>query len=164
MGYPNYEVAQAFQYHLLADYLATDHDLASTTLLTNLRKALSTQNVAGFVAILQAVFATIPHHLFLPQEAYYHSVVYLILNLLGFRVYAERLTNLGRMDAVLETADTVYILEFKMTTAESAIQQIRTKQYAQSYYGRGKMIILLGVAFDPEKRNIVDWAIEQVEA
>lgn len=164
LGYPNYEVAQAFQYHLLADYLATEHDLTSATLLTNLRKALGTQNVAGFIAILQAVFATIPHHLFLPQEAYYHSIVYLILNLLGFHVYAERLTNLGRMDAVLETPDTVYILEFKMTTAEAAIQQIRTKRYAQSYQGHGKTIILLGIAFDPEKRNIADWATERVEA
>jgi hypothetical protein len=164
LGYPNHEVAQSFQQYLLADYLDATPDRISATILSNLHKTLRTQNIEGFIAILKSVFGGIPHNLFLPQEAYYHSVVYLILNLLGFTIHAERLTNLGRMDAVLELADVAYIIEFKMTTSETAIQQIRDKQYDLPFRNRGKLILLLGIAFDKENHNIADWAVERIES
>jgi hypothetical protein len=162
LGYPNYEVAQAFQRHLLADYLDVSTGQVSTAILAQLRKALSNLDAAGFVETLQAVFASIPHQLFLPQEAYYHSVIYLTLKLLGFNIQAEQMTNLGRIDAVLELPNAVYILEFKMTTAETAIQQIRDKQYAQPFRASGKPIILIGIAFDKDSGNIADWATERL--
>lgn len=77
-------------------------------------------------------------------------------------IQAERATNLGRIDAVLDLADTVYILEFKMTTGDTALQQIRDKQYAQPFLSSGKMISLLGIAFDHKLRNIADWQQEIV--
>ena len=186
LGYPNHEVAQSFQQLLLTDYLTANIDQISITLLANLRKALHAQNVEGFIATLQSVFGSIPHTLFLPQEAYYHSVVYLVLRLLGFTVDVERLNNLGRLDAVLELSDVVYILEFKMSEpapkprkrkagnatgskrtgsrpspAQLAIEQIRTKQYDLPFRGRGKTILLLGIAFDQEHRNISEWLVEK---
>lgn len=181
LGYPNYEVAQAFQQHLLTDYLTANIDQISITLLGNLRKALQTQNLEAFIRTLQSVFCSIPHTLFLPQEAYYHSVVYLVLRLLGFKVEAERLNNLGRLDAVLELGNVVYILEFKMsegqpkprkrgkgkatapqpTPAQIAIEQIHAKQYDLPFRHLGKTILLLGIAFDQEKRNISEWLMEQ---
>ena len=63
-------------------------------------------------------------------------------------------------NGVLELPDAIYILEFKMTTAEAAIKQIHEKQYAQPFRNQGKPIILLGIAFDRESRNIADWATE----
>jgi len=157
LGYPNYEVEQAFEQYLLADYLDPATSQLSTTLLVRLQKALRSQNVEGFIGVLKAIFAGIPHTLFLPQEAYYHSIVYLVLKLLGFTIYAEPLTNLGRIDAVLDLAEAVYILEFKLSTAAIALQQIRDKQYDLPYRNQGKPIVLLGIAFDPASRNIVDW-------
>jgi hypothetical protein len=177
LGYPNYEVAQAFQQHLLTDYLTANIDLISITLLGNLRKALQAQNVDAFIKTFQSVFGSIPHTLFLPQEAYYHSVIYLVLRLLGFTVEAERLNNLGRLDAVLELRDVVYILEFKMSEAQPkprkrsktksgtpplspaqvALEQIRTKQYDLPFRNRGKTALLLGIAFDQTNRNISEW-------
>jgi len=82
--------------------------------------------------------------------------------LLGFIVHAEPLTNVGRIDAVLELPDAVYIIEFKMSTAQIARQQIREKSYDQPYRSLGKRIILLGIAFDEASRNIVDWQTETV--
>ncbi len=160
LGYPNHEVEQAFQQHLLADYLAKSPGDLTGTVLFDLRETLNLQNIEGFINILRSVFASIPHTLFLPYEAYYHSVVYLVLKLLKFEVHAERFTNLGRIDGVLELPDAIYILEFKMTTAEAAIKQIHEKQYAQPFRNQGKPIILLGIAFDRESRNIADWATE----
>lgn len=162
LGYPNREVAQSFQQHLLADYLDASLDRIDNSLLVNLKRTLNAGDVSGFITIFQGVFAAIPHHLFLPQEAYYHSVVYLVLRLLGFTVHAEWPTNLGRIDAVLELDDVVYILEFKMSTGTIALEQIRDKQYHQPFVGSGKRVILLGIAFDPAQRNIVDWQQERL--
>ncbi len=163
LGYPNYEVEQAFQQHLLADYLGDAAQQLSSSLLTRLQKALRSQNSEGFINVLKSVFAGIPHTLFLPQEAYYHSLVYLILKLLGFTIHAEPLTNLGRIDAVVELPEVVYILEFRMSTAQIALDQIRAKQYDQPYHNSGKPIILLGIAFDPAQRNVADWQMERVD-
>ncbi len=158
LGYPNFEVAQAFQQYLLADYLSKPVDHLASTLLFQLEETLHRQNVEGFINVLKSVFASIPHTLFLPQEAYYHSLIYLLLKLLGFTIHAEPLTNLGRIDAVLELSEAVYILEFKMSTAQIALQQIRDKQYDLPYCNQGKPIHLLGIAFDQASRNISDWA------
>lgn len=160
LGYPNHEVAQSFQQYLLADYLDANLDRVSATFLEKMRAALEAMEVDGFITVLQALFASIPSHLFLPQEAYYHSVVYLTLKLLGFTIHAERSTNLGRIDALIEMDAVIYILEFKMTTGQAVIAQMHDRQYAQPFLGSSKTIILLGIAFDKEQRNIGDWQHE----
>ena len=167
LGYPNFEVAQAFQQYLLADYLDKPASRLASTILQRLDDALRSQNVEGFIAVLKSTFASIPYTIFLPQEAYYHSLVYLLLKLLGFTIHAEPLTNLGRIDAVLELAETVYIIEFKMQSsqenAQTALQQIRDKQYDLPYRNQGKAILLLGIAFDSASRTVADWVVERVE-
>lgn len=105
LGYPNYEVAEAFSQYLLADYLDSNANQLRTALLSDLNNALATQNVARFVQLFQSLFAGIPYILFLEDEAYYHSVVYLVLRLLNFQIDPEKLTNVGRIDAVLELDD-----------------------------------------------------------
>jgi hypothetical protein len=160
LGYPNYEVAQAFQRYLLADYLNLATGRISTSILGRLQKSLQAQDVETFIQVLQTVFASIPNTLFLTQEAYYHSVVYLILNLLGFTIDVEQLTNRGRIDAVLELPKAIYIIEFKLSTAAIALQQIRERKYALAYLQRGKPVILLGIAIDPAQRNVADWQTE----
>lgn len=160
LGYPNYEVAHAFQQYLLADYLSMNTSQVSTTLLAALEDALNAQAIQRFIMILNTLFAGIPHTLFLTQEAYYHSLFYLMLKLLGFDIRAEPLTSQGRNDAVLELPDKVYIIEFKMTTAQVALEQIKAKGYDQAFYGQGKQIILLGIAFNKEQRAIGDWQSE----
>jgi hypothetical protein len=157
LGYPNHEVTQAFQQYLLADYLKREASQISTRLLSSLEESLNAHDLKSFIDVLNTVFASIPYTLFLPDEAYYHSIVYLILKLLGFAILAEPLTSAGRIDALLELPDTVYILEFKMSTAKIALEQIKKRQYDQPYRASGKVIILLGIAFDKEKRTIGDW-------
>ena len=43
-----------------------------------------------------------------------------------------------------------------------ALEQIRNRGYAVAYQNRGKPILLLGIAFDTEQRNLADWQSEQV--
>jgi len=160
LDYPNYEVAQAFQKYLLADYLRTPTTQIGGAWLVDLEEALNRQDLPRFITILNAAFAGIPYTLFLPEEAYYHSILYLFLKLLGFAILAEPLTSQGRIDALLELPDKIYILEFKMSSAQVALDQIKNRHYDQPYRASGKKIILVGIAFDKEKRTIGDWKSE----
>jgi hypothetical protein len=56
--------------------------------------------------------------------------------------------------------DKIYILEFKMSSAQVALDQIKNRHYDQPYQASGKKIILVGIAFDKEKRAIGDWKSE----
>ena len=64
-------------------------------------------------------------------------------------------TNKGRIDCVLQTNEVIYIIEFKLNdSCEAALKQIQDKQYAEKFHSGGKNIVLLGVAFDQQTRNI----------
>jgi hypothetical protein len=109
------------------------------------------------------LFASIPYQIFLAdREAYYHTIVHLVLRLLGAQVRSEASTNQGRTDAVLEVGQSVFICEFKLAPAQQAIFQAKARGYAEPYLGQGKTVYLLGVSLDPEQRNIDHYVFEQI--
>ncbi len=157
MAFPNYEVKRSFETFLLADYMGT-----TPTQLSDLGRRLVNKLKSGdideFCDGFRGIFATIPYSIFLKdKEAYYHTVIYLVLSLLDVRLVSEIQTNQGRIDAVLETEDTFFVLEFKKGPAYKAMEQIEQKDYAVPYRNRGKEVILIGVGFDEEERNLKDW-------
>ena len=73
-------------------------------------------------------------HLFIKdREAYYHSIVYLILKLLGIYIKVEDHTSKGRIDAAIETQNHIYMMEFKMGTSDEAVSQIEWMKYHEKY-------------------------------
>lgn len=53
-------------------------------------------------------------------------------------------TNQGRIDAVIELADRLYLFEFKVDgSAAEALQQIKANQYVERYRSTGKLIYLI---------------------
>ncbi|MFZ1552537.1 MAG: PD-(D/E)XK nuclease domain-containing protein, partial [Anaerolineae bacterium] len=79
-----------------------------------------------------------------------------------FEVNAEEVMAHGRIDAVLELPNRIYIIEFKMTSAQVALDQIQARGYDRPYRASGKPVVLIGIAFDKEKRAIGDWKSEPV--
>ncbi|MDR1918257.1 MAG: PD-(D/E)XK nuclease domain-containing protein, partial [Tannerellaceae bacterium] len=103
---------------------------------------------------MQEMFARIPYQLHIPREAYYHSLLLLWLNLLGFQVEAELPTDKGRIDAVWVWKERVVIAEIKYAAEgavepllEDAFAQIRERRYPERYAGSHRRIALLAVAF-----------------
>ena len=97
------------------------------------------------------------------REKYYQSLFYAVFVLIGARTHAECWTNRGRVDAVVETANDVYVFEFKLNdTAEAALAQFRAKGYHEKYLRAGKRLTLVGAAFNAEMRNLSDRRIELV--
>ncbi len=83
-----------------------------------------------------------------------------IFKLVGLKVGAEVRTNRGRIDALVELEDAVFIFEFKLAgDAEEALKQIKERGYFEKYKLKGKEIYLLGAAFEMDKREVVSWRV-----
>lgn len=104
----------------------------------------------------------VPYQITRTDEAYFHSIVHVILSLTGFVVHSEIPTNQGRMDAVLDTGKHIYIFEFKLReNADAALAQIRERGYPERFRASGRTLTLVGVAFDTEQKNVREWKTEE---
>jgi len=84
---------------------------------------------------------------------------------MGQFVQTEVKNNKGRADAVVKTADSIYVFEFKMddnATAEDALKQINSKEYAIPYTADYRKIVKVGVEFSQTERGIKRWLIEEI--
>lgn len=160
LSYPNYEVKNAFLTYLLSAYDELEVALSESH-LRRLLYALDKQDLAEFFRVLAVFFANIDYALYINQEKYYQTIFYLIFTLIGLRITAEVHTNQGRIDAVIELADHIFLFEFKLDgSAEEALQQIKNHNYAQKYRRQGKPMTLVGANFDSTKRQVNDWKSE----
>ena len=161
LDYPNYEVKTAFLEMLLHSCTegAGAGDISKFALLSD---CLRKEDAEAFCETVTAIFASVPYTLNTRRdEAYFHTLFYLMISASGAEVGTEVLTCRGRIDLVAEFTDKVYIMEFKCNrNAEAAIRQIRKKGYAERYAQSGKRIILMGIDFSTEKRNLREWKTE----
>ena len=163
LSYPNEEVKEAFLVYLLGDLSPGFSDKISVV-IDDLKTSLESGDMNRFFNITRSVFASIPYDIFVKdREAYYHTVIYIILMLIGISIEPEDETNLGRIDAVIEEKNTIYIMEFKLGTADEALNQIKEKKYYEKYLSSPKAIKLVGVGFDIEQRNLGDYKIEDLQ-
>ena len=133
--------------------------------LNKIKIAFANVDIAEVIKILSAIFTSVPNELIKnTTEAYYHIYVHLILKLIGCEILSETSTNIGRIDAVVEFSDLIYIIEFKLSGANDALQQIIDKKYHESYLHKNKTIYLLGISFDTSEKNIrKEFEIEKVK-
>jgi hypothetical protein len=82
---------------------------------------------------------------------------------MGQFVQTEVKSSKGRADAVVKTADNIYIFEFKMddnATAEDALAQINSKDYAIPYSADHRKVVKIGVEFSQIEKGVKRWVIE----
>ncbi len=157
LGYPNKEVKDAFLSYIAATFVEkSPGDLGY--LNTYLRLSLMNNDLNGFFKYLKSIFSSIPYQLHIANEAYYHSLFYLIMELTGIEMDLEVSTNKGRIDGVIEFEKVIYIIEFKYLSdnknveelLNTAINQIKTKEYFAPYLKKGKSIKYLAIALNKE--------------
>jgi len=161
LSYPNYEVKEAFLSFFLAD--STSREVSGlSTVIRALTDDLAHRSADSFCERLQSLFASIPYNMFLPdREAYDQTVIYVVMTLLGARISGEVQTHTGRIDAVLEIENAVWIIELKLGTAAEAMDQIEEKGYATAFRKDGLELFLLGIGLDRRARNISDWIVRE---
>ncbi|MEC9490667.1 MAG: PD-(D/E)XK nuclease domain-containing protein [Halanaerobiales bacterium] len=167
LGYPNQEVETAFSQNLISELSNYEADLS---LIRKLRLAINNFDLEAFIVNIRYLFESIAN-INIPaaaseRESYYHTMFYLIAELLADRelkIDSELLTARGRIDMVVESKDKVFIIEFKANqSAEQAIKQIKEKRYADRYKLKDKEIILIGINFSIDQKNISEHLIETI--
>ena len=160
---PNFEVRMAFNLHILAEFTESGAVFAESS-YHRLMKSLKSGDLQGMLETMRALFASIPYQLHIKREAYYHSIFYAIISLLGFDMDAEVSVAVGRIDATLELEEKVYIMEFKYVDCpkdiapeerramsemalDEGMRQIKGKRYADKFKGCGKTIYTAAFAF-----------------
>ena len=160
---PNYEVKEAFSQQILSA-LTECGDVRAGQAQMEIGKALETGDLHKMLGMLRGLFASIPYELHIDEEAYYHSIFYAAMTLLGFDIDAEVSVSKGRIDAVLELGKKIYVMEFKYvkyprdaddgtkkklvdTALDKAMEQINDRGYIDKYRGSGKKIFKAAFAF-----------------
>lgn len=161
LDFPNEEVAESFSTYLLNSYVGrTQREVGSFS--ADLATAFLEGNLNQARKVLEAFFAGVPYTTHKKSEATFQSIFYAIFRLLGFNIEAESCTNDGRIDAVVQTEDHIYLFEFKLDKDDSALSQIKEKEYFKKYLLTPKKITLIGVNFDSKKGQLIDWQTEDV--
>lgn len=160
LGYPNQEVKLSFN-ELLFDNL-TNIPIEEKTPFYQIQSTLKQGNLSRCIDLIKSLFAGIPYSISNKQdESYFHTLFYLMLSGSGVFVETEVLTSDGRIDLTAHYPDTIYIFEFKCNqTAKKAIEQIKQKNYPQKYKHIDKPILLVGINFSLETKNVKEWVYE----
>ena len=156
---PNREVRMGLMESLLPNYV---HEYTSNGLTTValFYGALSHEDMDGALRLLQQFLSTVPYCDHADYEGHYQQLLYVIFSLLGMYVDVEVRTPRGRVDMVLRTATTLYVVELKLDqSAGAAMQQIDLKDYPERFALCGLPVVKVGINFDRERRTISDWVI-----
>lgn len=157
---PNKEVRTGLMRNLIPSYITND-TLTTTTTVVNLARALTRDDMDGALRLLQEFLSTIPYCDNADSEGHYQQVFYIIFSLLGYYIDVEVHTPRGRVDIVLRTRTTLYVIELKLDkTADAAMDQINLKNYAERFSLCGLPVVKVGINFDSERRTLGDWKIE----
>ncbi len=160
LGYPNREVRQSLN-DVLVERLAGGGE-NRTLRAGRLYDHFLADDLAAVEAEFRAVFAGIPADWHRRNdirrfEGYYASVLYAALNALGMELSVEDASSVGRLDLAMRFDGRVYLFEFKVVERagkDTALQQLKTRGYADKYRHLGEPIRLVGIEFSEATRNI----------
>jgi len=168
LTYPNLEVRTALNENIFK-YLLTDSSIAKMPILM----AILNKDMEKFKKEIYQLFASLPYNSYVNNdiqnyEGYYANVIYAYLAGLGIEFKAEDVTNLGRIDLTIATPDMsqVYIIEFKVVDNANqngkALEQIKEKKYHEKYQEKADELILIGIEFSKEDKNISKFKWEKI--
>ena len=167
LGYPNQEVKQSLNEHLLRA-MGPDpsrqgrHDI-------RLYELLSANSFTELETLFRAFFASIPYEWYINNdianyEGYYASVFYSWFAALGLDTKVEDSSSHGRLDMAVLFNRCVYLFEFKvveLASAGAAMAQLQARGYADKYRALGQPIYLIAVEFSKDERNLAAFDVER---
>ncbi len=158
LDFPNKEVRSAFFDSLLQEFAR----ISPSGIVQRAEQCIQNLKIFDFETFIKTInshFASIPYNVSSgAKEGFYHAVFLSFLEGMGIKTRSEEQTNIGRIDLSFELYGTIYIFEFKVDQdAKAAIDQIQAKNYQQKYEHLDKNLMIIGINFCTEKRNISDW-------
>ncbi len=156
LTYPNQEVRDSMLQNLLRAY---SHKRIVKPIARDIFLSLGKRDFKLLFKIFNSILGEIPYQIFdTKQEKYYQAIIFLTFRLLGYYAQAEPSVSEGRIDAVVETKDGIFIFEFKVNgTLEDAMTQIHENRYYQRYEASEKEIYLLGAVCKDKEIKECKW-------
>ena len=160
---PNLEVREALFEGYLSQAMGLDED-PFNALVDKAKRQIASGDWMGYLGeSLFGLYASVPPDWQIKDEAEAKRYFQLFASMTGANPQPEVATMLGYADAVIETPKEVCVFEFKYRkSAKAAIKQIRERGYADKWIGGARPVTLVGINFNPKKRNIDMPIIEKV--
>ncbi len=165
LGFPNQEVRQALSKVVMpALTMRTQSETISTQSM--LRLQMNRGNIAEAMQSLKALVSDVPYSNkkmeAMGMEERYRLIFSTIFNAIGFRVEVERMLDKGRIDLVVWTARTVYVMELKLKNnggVAAAAEQIATHNYLTPFTGNMQNVVGLAIELDDAGKGLLDWKV-----
>ena len=157
---PNEEIRIGLMESLLPNYV---YDRAGEwkPILGDMSLLIREDKIDDALKILQDFLASIPQCNNTNYEGHYQQMLYVIFTLLGYYVDVEVHTADGRIDVVMRTSNTLYLMELKINqSAETAQKQIYDKEYIKRFVHYKLPIVTVAINFSTEKHTITGWVID----
>mgnify|MGYP004527379329 FL=1 len=159
LGFPNKEVEEGFLNFLLPLYTSAGNN--SPFMVDEFVQDVESGNPERFMQRMKAFFADTSYQVVGDAELYFQNAMYLVFKIMGFYTQVERPTSDGRIDAIIQTPDYIYIIECKLDrTADEALRQINDSNYAAPFAMDKRLIYKIGVNFSSQTRGVEQWVIE----
>ena len=166
LGFPNGEVREGFATSLykyyMEDYVGSQDTLGQA--FQNLR--FKDASIEQFIEAVRRWYAGIPYSITdqNQNEQLYQSLIYAALMGYGADISAEDQTSDGRMDIALRLPDAIYIIELKYgKTADEALDQILTKDYAVRFATDVRPVYAIGLNISTDHRTIDSYKMVQAK-
>jgi hypothetical protein len=168
LSIPNQEVRIGYSDGLLPAYAGLEGEDVQTGFALKFWRALKRDDIQQAMLEMQAYMASIPYVEGFKKklaeaataEGFYEYTLYLIFSMLNVYVRTQVKCAGGRVDMVVWMPDTVYVFEMKVNgTAEEALLQIDTHDYALPYQADGCKVVKIGVKFNAETRVPEEWIV-----
>ena len=168
LSFPNAEVKVGFMENFLSRIMGIVN--ANTEGFAGMfYRHLLNHDIDSAMKTMQAFFASIPYLDYgtkeldeiTKYEAYYETLTYVVFSVFNFCTFTQVKVARGRTDVVVFMPDATYVLELKMReSAEKALEQIESKDYAIPYQSSGKPVVMIGIAFSQETKTVSEWIVK----
>lgn len=159
LGFPNKEVEEGFLNFLLPLYTSAGNN--SPFLVDEFVLDVESGNPERFMQHMKAFFADTSYQVVGNAELYFQNAMYLVFKIMGFYTQVERPTSDGRIDAIIQTPNYIYVIECKLDrTADEAIKQIENNGYAEPFLMDKRKLYKIGVSFSSETRGVAEYKIK----
>ena len=160
---PNKEVRLGLMESLLP-YYVNNKTPEATTMVAYLFYDIQNGDMDSALRRLQTFLSTIPYCDNTKYEGHYQQLFYVIFSLLNYYVDIEVRTPRGRVDVVLRTKTTLYVMELKLDkTAGEAMEQINLKNYPERFALCGLPVVKVAINFDSERCTIGEWKLQTID-
>ncbi|MBQ3732447.1 MAG: AAA family ATPase [Bacteroidales bacterium] len=168
LAIPNNEVRTGFIDGLTPTYIGLDGSYVQDGFALKFWRALKKNDLHTAMQEMKTFLAGIPYVEGFKEklkdvknyEGFYEYTFWLIFNMLN--VYARTQVKCagGRIDFVVQMPGTTYVFELKVNgTAQEAIDQINSHNYALPYQTEGRQVVKVGVAFERETMTVGEYLV-----